>query len=191
MNYFLIDDKKLIIKELTVEEQDNFDSFEVEDFLDKKSFEELCDNFLINREKFKFDELDEETKIAIIKSIIQESDIKKYGDFYILKTFDKINNADNQIIFLIFKHLKDFGYKYEDIKKMSQQTLIELLMFESIYEGKIKELIKTLQDINDFFNNENMSFIINELQKILNNKTNNPQNPMNGKTGYDGLANMR
>ena len=67
MNYFLIDDKKLIIKELTVEEQDNFDSFEVEDFLDKKSFEELCDNFLINREKFKFDELDEETKIAIIK----------------------------------------------------------------------------------------------------------------------------
>lgn len=47
---------------------------------------------------------------------------------------------------------------------MSQQTL-ELLMFESIYEGKIKELIKTLQDINDFFNNENMSFIINELQK--------------------------
>ena len=125
MNYFLIDDKKLIIKELTVEEQDNFDSFEVEDFLDKKSFEELCDNFLINREKFKFDELDEETKIAIIKSIIQESDIKKYGDFYILKTFDKINNADNQIIYLIFKHLKDFGYKYEDIKKMSQQTLIE------------------------------------------------------------------
>ena len=191
MNYFLIDDKKLIIKELTVEEQDNFDSFEVEDFLDKKSFEELCDNFLINREKFKFDELDEETKIAIIKSIIQESDIKKYGDFYILKTFDKINNADNQIIFLIFINLKDFGYKYEDIKKMSQQTLIELLMFESIYEGKIKELIKTLQDINDFFNNENMSFIINELQKILNNKTNNPQNPMNGKTGYDGLANMR
>lgn len=191
MNYFLIDDKKLIIKELTVEEQDNFDSFEVEDFLDKKSFEELCDNFLINREKFKFDELDEETKIAIIKSIIQESDIKKYGDFYILKTFDKINNADNQIIFLIFKHLKDFGYKYEDIKKMSQQTLIELLMFESIYEGKIKELIKTLQDINDFFNNENVSFIINELQKILNNKTNNPQNPMNGKTGYDGLANMK
>lgn len=191
MNYFLIDDKKLIIKELTVEEQDNFDSFEVEDFLDKKSFEELCDNFLINREKFKFDEIDEETKIAIIKSIIQESDIKKYGDFYILKTFDKINNADNQIIFLIFKHLKDFGYKYEDIKKMSQQTLIELLMFESIYEGKIKELIKTLQDINDFFNNENVSFIINELQKILNNKTNNPQNPMNGKTGYDGLANMK
>lgn len=191
MNYFLIDDKKLIIKELTVEEQDNFDSFEVEDFLDKKSFEELCDNFLINREKFKFDELDEETKIAIIKSIIQESDIKKYGDFYILKTFDKINNADNQIIFLIFKHLKDFGYKYEDIKKMSQQTLIELLMFESIYEGKIKELIKTLQDINDFFNNENVSFIINELQKILNNKTNNPQNPINGKTGYDGLANMK
>ena len=191
MNYFLIDDKKLIIKELTVEEQDNFDSFEVEDFLDKKSFEELCDNFLINREKFKFDELDEETKIAIIKSIIQESDIKKYGDFYILKTFDKINNVDNQIIFLIFKHLKDFGYKYEDIKKMSQQTLIELLMFESIYEGKIKELIKTLQDINDFFNNENVSFIINELQKILNNKTNNPQNPMNGKTGYDGLANMK
>lgn len=191
MNYFLIDDKKLIIKELTVEEQDNFDSFEVEDFLDKKSFEELCDNFLINREKFKFDELDEETKIAIIKSIIQESDIKKYGDFYILKTFDKINNVDNQIIFLIFKHLKDFGYKYEDIKKMSQQTLIELLMFESIYEGKIKELIKTLQDINDFFNNENMSFIINELQKILNNKTNNPQNPINGKTGYDGLANMK
>ena len=191
MNYFLIDDKKLIIKELTVEEQDNFDSFEVDDFLDKKSFEELCDNFLINREKFKFDELDEETKIAIIKSIIQESDIKKYGDFYILKTFDKINNVDNQIIFLIFKHLKDFGYKYEDIKKMSQQTLIELLMFESIYEGKIKELIKTLQDINDFFNNENMSFIINELQKILNNKTNNPQNPINGKTGYDGLANMK
>lgn len=191
MNYFLIDDKKLIIKELTVEEQDNFDSFEVEDFLDKKSFEELCDNFLINREKFKFDELDEETKIAIIKSIIQESDIKKYGDFYILKTFDKINNVDNQIIFLIFKHLKDFGYKYEDIKKMSQQTLIELLMFESIYEGKIKELIKTLQDINDFFNNENVSFIINELQKILNNKTNNPQNPINGKTGYDGLANMK
>lgn len=191
MNYFLIDDKKLIIKELTVEEQDNFDSFEVEDFLDKKSFEELCDNFLINREKFKFDELDEETKIAIIKSIIQESDIKKYGDFYILKTFDKINNVDNQIIFLIFKHLKDFGYKYEDIKKMSQQTLIELLMFESIYEGKIKELIKTLQDINDFFNNENVSFIINELQKILNNKTNNPQNTINGKTGYDGLANMK
>ena len=130
-------------------------------------------------------------KIAIIKSIIQESDIKKYGDFYILKTFDKINNVDNQIIFLIFKHLKDFGYKYEDIKKMSQQTLIELLMFESIYEGKIKELIKTLQDINDFFNNENVSFIINELQKILNNKTNNPQNPINGKTGYDGLANMK
>ena len=191
MNYFLIDDKKLIIKELTVEEQDNFNSFEAEDFLDKKSFEELCDNFLINREKFKFDELDEETKIAIIKSIIQESDIKKYGDFYILKTFDKINNVDNQIIFLIFKHLKDFGYKYEDIKKMSQQTLIELLMFESIYEGKIKELIKTLQDINDFFNNENVSFIINELQKILNNKTNNPQNPINGKTGYDGLANMK
>lgn len=191
MNYFLIDDKKLIIKELTVEEQDNFDSFEVEDFLDKKSFEGLCDNFLINREKFKFDELDEETKIAIIKSIIQESDIKKYGDFYILKAFDKINNVDNQIIFLIFKHLKDFGYKYEDIKKMSQQTLIELLMFESIYEGKIKELIKTLQDINDFFNNENVSFIINELQKILNNKTNNPQNPINGKTGYDGLANMK
>ena len=191
MNYFLIDDKKLIIKELTVEEQDNFNSFEAEDFLDKKSFEELCDNFLINREKFKFDELDEETKIAIIKSIIQESNIKKYGDFYILKTFDKINNADNQIIFLIFKHLKDFGYKYEDIKKMSQQTLIELLMFESIYEGKIKELIKTLQDINDFFNNENVSFIINELQKILNNKTNNPQNPINGKTGYDGLANMK
>jgi rubrerythrin len=30
-----------------------------------------------------------------------------------------------------------------------------------------------------------------ELQKILNNKTNNPQNPINGKTGYDGLANMK
>ena len=55
MNYFLIDDQKLIIKELTTEEQENFNNFEPEDFLDKKSFEELCEQFLVNKEKFQYD----------------------------------------------------------------------------------------------------------------------------------------
>lgn len=191
MNYFLIDDQKLIIKELTTEEQENFNNFEVEDFLDKKSFEELCEQFLINKEKFQYDILDEETKIAIIKSIIQESDIKKFGDFYILKTFDKINNESNQIIFLIFKQLKEFGYKYEDIKKMSQQTLIELLVYESVYEGKLESLIKTIEEINKSFKNEEINILIQELEKILNNKRNSQIQDVQGKKGFDGLANMK
>lgn len=191
MNYFLIDDQKLIIKELTTEEQENFNNFEAEDFLDKKSFEELCEQFLINKEKFQYDVLDEETKIAIIKSIIQESDIKKFGDFYILKTFDKINNESNQIIFLIFKQLKEFGYKYEDIKKMSQQTLIELLVYESVYEGKLESLIKTIEEINKSFKNEEINILIQELEKILNNKRNSQIQDVQGKKGFDGLANMK
>lgn len=191
MNYFLIDDQKLIIKELTTEEQENFNNFEAEDFLDKKSFEELCEQFLINKEKFPYDILDEETKIAIIKSIIQESDIKKFGDFYILKTFDKINNESNQIIFLIFKQLKEFGYKYEDVKKMSQQTLIELLVYESVYEGKLESLIKTIEEINKSFKNEEINILIQELEKILNNKRNSQIQDVQGKKGFDGLANMK
>ena len=191
MNYFLIDDQKLIIKELTTEEQENFNNFEVEDFLDKKSFEELCEQFLVNKEKFQYDILDEETKIAIIKSIIQESDIKKFGDFYILKTFDKINNERNQIIFLIFKQLKEFGYKYEDVKKMSQQTLIELLVYESVYDGKLESLIKTIEEINKSFKNEEINILIQELEKILNNKRNSQIQYVQGKKGFDGLANMK
>ena len=191
MNYFLIDDQKLIIKELTTEEQENFNNFEPEDFLDKKSFEELCEQFLVNKEKFQYDILDEETKIAIIKSIIQESDIKKFGDFYILKTFDKINNENNQIIFLIFKQLKEFGYKYEDIKKMSQQTLIELLVYESVYEGKLESLIKTIEEINKTFENEDINILIQELEKILNNKRNSQIQNVQGQKGFDGLTNMK
>lgn|SRR5574343_102036 len=191
MNYFLIDDQKLIIKELTTEEQENFNNFEAEDFLDKKSFEELCEQFLVNKEKFQYDVLDEETKIAIIKSIIQESDIKKFGDFYILKTFDKINNENNQIIFLIFKQLKEFGYKYEDVKKMSQQTLIELLVYESVYEGKLDSLIKTIEEINKSFKNEDINILMQELEKILNNKRNSQIQDVQGQKGFDGLANMK
>ena len=191
MNYFLIDGQKLIIKELTTEEQENFNNFEAEDFLDKKSFEELCEQFLVNKEKFQYDILDEETKIAIIKSIIQESDIKNFGDFYILKTFDKINNENNQIIFLIFKQLKEFGYKYEDVKKMSQQTLIELLVYESVYEGKLESLIKTIEEINKTFKNEEINMLIQELEKILNNKRNSQIQDVQGKKGFDGLANMK
>ena len=191
MNYFLIDGQKLIIKELTTEEQENFNNFEAEDFLDKKPFEELCEQFLVNKEKFQYDILDEETKIAIIKSIIQESDIKKFGDFYILKTFDKINNESNQIIFLIFKQLKEFGYKYEDVKKMSQQTLIELLVYESVYEGKLESLIKTIEEINKSFKNEEINMLIQELEKILNNKRNSQIQDVQGKKGFDGLANMK
>ena len=188
MNFFIIDDKKIIIKELTVEEQLNFEELEIEDFMEKEKFIELYNQFIINKNIFDIINIDDETKEAVITAIIRESNIKKYGDFYILKTFDKINSDENKIFSLLFKQLKQFGYRYSDIKNMSQQNLIETFMYESVYNGEIGTMNTILAELNEDFQNERLQHVIKEFEKIIINK--NINNP-NVKSGYQGLANMK
>ena len=191
MNFFIIDDKKIIIKELTIEEQTNFDEMEVQDFIEKNKFDKLYNEYIANKNVFDIEEIDEETKEAIITAIIKESDIKTYGDFYILKTFDKINNVNNDIFFLMFKHLKNLGYKYKEMKEMSQQTLIETFVYENLYEGNTDIICDVFEELNKKFNNEELHLLISEIKtKLKNTKNNNKNIPMEN-TGMDGLFKMK
>ena len=189
MNFFNVGEQLLIIKELSTTEQEYLNKLKKEDLLEDKKFNIIVEKYIDNKEDIDFKNINDEMKIDIIQTITEESDIKKYGYFDIIKTFDKILGEDNKVFFLIAKELKEFGYKYIELKQMSQQLLIETLIFEMINEHKIKELADILKELNLVFKNDEIKTIIEELTKMYsNNKTTQNQNI---NTGVSGLAQMK
>ena len=190
-NTFLVNGKSYKIKQMTVDEQKELSNLDILEIAqDKEKFLELTNKYILNK-KFTFDFASlEEEREEIIKAIIIESDINVRGDFDILKTFDKINDEAENFVFIIFKFLSNFGYKYQDIKTKTQQEIVELCIYESILNSDIKNLITFLKESNNIFKNKNIESIINELEKQTFNKTEIQPNK-NVKSGMEGLMDLK
>lgn len=190
-NTFLVNGKSYKIKQMTVDEQKELSNLDILEIAqDKEKFLELTNKYILNK-KFTFDFASlEEEREEIIKAIIIESDINIRGDFDILKTFDKINDEAENFVFIIFKFLSNFGYKYQDIKTKTQQEIVELCIYEAILNSDIKNLITFLKESNNIFKNKNIESIINELEKQTFNKTEIQPNK-NVKSGMEGLMDLK
>ena len=190
-NTFLVNGKSYKIKQMTVDEQKELSNLDILEIAqDKEKFLELTNKYILNK-KFTFDFASlEEEREEIIKAIIIESDINVRGDFDILKTFDKINDEAENFVFIIFKFLSNFGYKYEDIKTKTQQEIVGLCIYEAILNSDIKNLITFLKESNNIFKNKNIESIINELEKQTFNKTEIQPNK-NVKSGMEGLMDLK
>ena len=86
--------------------------------------------------------------------------------------------------------------KTEETNEESIKSVIEVLIDNVKKLSRLNtkfpaDLIKTIEEINKTFKNEDINILIQELEKILNNKRNSQIQNVHGQKGFDGLANMK
>ena len=142
-NGFTINKKTFYFEKISLEQH----FFLQNNFMDIiKNYEDMYSilyNVIINKEDLEPFKKNEIVIKKLFSLMVKGTSVTFEHDFYLKQTLDNFNKVKKDIIIKYVHALLLFGYKYIEIKKMSDTEIIECAIFESGLRGE-KELVDFL-----------------------------------------------
>lgn len=183
-NGFSLQNKMFYFDKITLEQH----IFLQNNYIDLiKNYDDMCDilyNVIINKEEFELIKKNEFVVKKLFSLMVKGTSVTFEHDFYLKQTLESFNKVKKDILMKYVNSLLLFGYKYIDIKKMTDTEIIECAIFEIGLRSE-KELIDFLtidqtESISEILKTMNETLKV-EMQQVA---------TSSGNSAYDQLVSL-